>query len=445
LSLKIYDTLEKKKKIFKPQKGKVVKMYVCGPTVYGPDHLGHARMGVFYDTLRKYLEYKGYQVKMVQNITDVGHLSDDADMGEDKIERAAKEEAKTPAQIAEYYTKRHFNDMDKLNVSRPTFAPKASEYIPQMIKAVEELIDKGYAYESGGNVYYDVSKFKKYGQLSGKKPDDLINSVRVEEDKKKKSPLDFALWLKAEPAHLQKWESPWSRGYPGWHLECSVMNRELLGETIDIHGGAIELAFPHHENELAQSEVLNQKKFVRYWVHIGMVQVDGVKMGKSKGNFITIRNLLKKYSGDQIRLGLLLTHYKKPFDYTSKRLNTAGKILARLLKAKNDLKSNSNNYLRAKFEEIMDNNLNTPALISFWLENLDKIDEGLFEDIQNILGLKLVKPEVPDKIIKLAEQREQLREKGNYNQADKLRKKIKKEGFVVEDKDKGYEVWRQDG
>jgi cysteinyl-tRNA synthetase len=335
--------------------------------------------------------------------------------------------------------------MDKLNVSRPTFAPKASEYIPQMIRAVEELIKKDYAYESGGNVYYDVSKFKKYGQLSGKKPDDLINSVRVEEDKKKKSPLDFALWLKAEPAHLQKWESPWSRGYPGWHLECSVMNRELLGETIDIHGGAIELAFPHHENELAQSEVLNQKKFVRYWVHIGMVQVDGVKMGKSKGNFITIRNLLKKYSGDQIRLGLLLTHYKKPFDYTSKRLNTAGKILARLLKAKNDLKSNSNNYLRAKFEEIMDNNLNTPALISFWLENLDKIDEGLFEDIQNILGLKLVKPEVPDKIIKLAEQREQLREKGNYNQADKLRKKIKKEGFVVEDKDKGYEVWRQDG
>lgn len=444
MSLKILDTFSNKKKKFIPQKNNTVKMYVCGPTVYGPDHLGHGRMGVFYDVFRRYLEYRGYEVEVVQNITDVGHLTDDGDRGEDKIEKEAKKEQKSPQEIATYYTKRHFNDMAKINVKKPTYSPRASQYIPQMIKFVEELINKGYAYEKAGNVYFRINKFEDYGKLSGKNIAELKESVRVDKDQEKENPLDFALWLKASPEHLQKWDSPWSKGYPGWHLECSVMNRELLGDTIDIHGGAIELAFPHHENEIAQSEAMTGRRFVRYWVHIGMVQVEGVKMGKSKGNFITIRQLLKQHSSDQIRLALLLTHYRKPFDYTSKRLNEAQKIVNKLIQAQKKLDSKARPKLRDKFESILDDNLNTPALISFWLENMDKMDKDLFADIKDVLGLKLVEPKLPDKIIELAEERKKLRKQNNFKQADKIRKKIEQEGYQIRDVGQDqYEIWKK--
>jgi len=435
LSLKIFDTFQNKIVRFKPGDKNRVKIYICGPTVYGPSHLGHGRVGIFYDTLRRYLEYKGYGVEMVQNITDVGHLTDDGDTGEDKIEQKAKAEEKSPQEIANYYTKRHFNDMDKLNILRPTYAPKASEYIPKMIEFVEKLIDKDYAYESGGNVYFAIDKFSNYGQLSGKDLQEMMKSVRVEKDKNKKNSLDFALWLRAEPEHLQKWDSPWSKGYPGWHLECSVMNLELLGETIDIHGGAIELAFPHHENEIAQSEALTDKKFVRYWIHIGMVQVDGVKMGKSKNNFITLRELLKNYSSDQIRIALLMTHYRRPFDHTKQRLDEAQKILNKLIDAKDSLLDKEGLGLRKQFEEIMDSNLNTPKLFTFLVNNLESLDKKLFNDIKIILGLKLDKPVIPEKINKMAEERKKLRDQNKYVAADQIRRKIKKKGYQIRDID----------
>lgn len=444
MSFKIYDTFQDKLVKFKPGSKNKVKIYVCGPTVYGPDHLGHGRVGVFYDTLRRYLAYKGYKTIVVQNITDVGHLTDDADSGDDKIEKKAKQEKKTPQEIAQYYTKRHFNDMDKLNVLRPTYAPRATEYIPKMIEFVEELIEKGYAYESGGNVYFDISRFESYGELSGKNLDQMMESVRVKKDKLKKNPLDFALWLKAEPEHLQKWDSPWSKGYPGWHLECSVMNRELLGDTIDIHGGAIELAFPHHENEIAQSEALTGKQFVRYWVHIGMVQVEGVKMGKSKDNFITLRKLLNDHSSDQIRVALLMTHYRKPFDYTQKKLAEAQTIVDKLIAAQDNLKDRDSANLREEFEEIMNANMNTPKLFTFLLNNLGNFDKELFDDIRNVLGLKLVKPEIPDKIKKLAKERQKLRDEKKFVAADQIRKKIEKEGYQIRDIGKNsYEILKK--
>jgi cysteinyl-tRNA synthetase len=442
MTLVLYNSLASGKEEFKSLEKNKVKMYVCGPTVYGPDHLGHGRIGVFYDVLRNYLEYKGYQVNMAQNITDVGHLTGDMEDGEDKIEKEAKKEGKTPRQIADYYTKRHFNDMAKLNVGKPTFNPKATDYIPQMIQAIEDLIDKGYAYESGGNVYFDVSKFKNYGKLSRRKTEEMIKEVRVEKDKNKDDPLDFALWLKADN-HLQKWESPWGVGYPGWHLECSVMNKELFGKTIDIHGGANELSFPHHENEIAQSEAWNNADFVRYWVHIGLVQVDGRKMGKSNNNFITLRELLKEHNSDQIRLALLTTHWRKPFDYSEDKIDQAQTIINQLIKAKANLKKRANPKLRERFEEIMDNNINTPRLITFLVENLENLDEKLFNDITNILGLKLEKTELPKEILKIANQRKRLRKNGKYKEADIIRKKIEEKGYKIEDTEDGYEIWKK--
>ena len=439
--LSIYNTLTRKKDPFKPQKGKEVKMYICGPTVYGPDHLGHARIGIFYDVLRRYLEYRGYQVKMVQNITDVGHLTDDADSGEDKIEKEAKEADQSPQQIAQYYTQRHFNDMVKLKVKRPADSPKATEYIPQMIGFVKDLIEKGYAYQVGGNVYFDIKKFKDYGKLSNRKLEELKEAVRIDSDSQKKFPLDFALWLKADPNHRQKWDSPWGKGYPGWHLECSVMNRELLGDTVDIHGGANELIFPHHENEIAQSEALTGQPFVKYWVHIGLVTVNGEKMGKSKGNFITIRDLLKKCSVNQIRIALLSTYFRKPFDYSRKRMEQAQRVLDKLSQAKVHLQKEETPKLRAKMEKIMDNSINTPRLISFWLENKDQMGLKLFTDIENILGVEIGKPKVPANIKRKAEERESYRKSGNFKKADQLREQIESSGYQLKDREGGFEIW----
>ena len=293
MSLHLYNTLTRKQKnLSRLHEGKV-GMYVCGPTVYGHAHLGHAKSYVSFDILVRYLRYLGYNVTYIQNITDVGHLTDDADAGEDKLAVAARKEHKHPMALAEYYTASYFEDMDKLNVLRPDISPRATGHIPEQIELVQTLIEKGYAYEVNGSVYFDVSKFKDYGKLSGRNVEEMQAGARVEVSEEKKNPADFALWKKAEPNHIMQWKSPWGMGYPGWHLECSVMSMKYLGKTIDIHGGGLENQFPHHECEIAQSEAANGVQFVRYWMHNNMVTVDGQKMGKSLGNFITLKQVFQ--------------------------------------------------------------------------------------------------------------------------------------------------------
>ena len=288
--LKVHNSLGRKLQEFKPLREGFVGIYVCGPTVYGHCHIGHAKSYVSFDVIVRYLRYLGYHVRYVQNITDVGHLTDDADMGEDKIGVKAREMGIEPMEVAEMFTRSYFEDMDALNVQRPDISPRASGHIPEQIELVKALLDKGHAYEVEGNVYFDVPSFPEYGKLSGRSLDELAEGERVEGREDKRHPADFALWRRAEPGHLMRWNSPWGAGFPGWHLECSVMSTKYLGETADIHGGGIENSFPHHEDEIAQTEAATGKPFVRYWLHNGMVTVNGQKMGKSLGNFITLKD-----------------------------------------------------------------------------------------------------------------------------------------------------------
>lgn len=305
MALQLYNSLTRKKEEFKPINEGRVGMYVCGPTVYGHAHLGHAKSYVSFDLLVRYMRYLGYSVTYVQNITDVGHLTDDADQGEDKIAKAAAKEHKHPMAIAEYYTRSYFEDMDKLNCLRPDISPRATGHIIEQIELVKTLLEKGYAYESAGSVYFDISKFAEYGKLSGRNVEDMQAGARVEVSEEKRNPADFALWKKAEANHIMQWPSPWGAGFPGWHLECSVMAMKYLGKTIDIHGGGLENQFPHHECEIAQSEAANGVQFVRYWIHNNMVTVEGQKMGKSLNNFI---NLKQAFTGEHDRLTLSLIH-----------------------------------------------------------------------------------------------------------------------------------------
>ena len=312
-----------------------VGIYVCGPTVYGHAHLGHAKSYVSFDVLVRYMRYLGYSVTYVQNITDVGHLTDDADAGEDKIAKAARKEHKHPMALAEYYTRSYFEDMDKLNCVRPDISPRASGHIVEQIELVKTLLAKGFAYAVNGSVYFDVSKFPEYGKLSGRNTEEMMAGARVEVSQEKRNPADFALWKKAEPNHIMQWPSPWGMGYPGWHLECSAMSTKYLGQPFDIHGGGMENKFPHHECEIAQSEAANGVPFVRYWVHNNMVTVDGQKMGKSLGNFITLKQvftdlpepkhekLSRKYDPLAVRFLILNSHYRSPLDFSDEALSAA--------------------------------------------------------------------------------------------------------------------------
>jgi cysteinyl-tRNA synthetase len=391
MALHLHNTLTRKTEEFKPlHKGKV-GMYVCGPTVYGHAHLGHAKSYVSFDMLVRYLRYLGYSVNYIQNITDVGHLTDDADAGEDKLVVAARKEHKHPMAIAEYYTASYFEDMDKLNILRPDISPRATGHIPEQIELVQTLIDKGYAYEVSGSVYFDVSKFKDYGKLSGRKVEEMQAGARVEISEEKRNPADFALWKKAEPNHIMQWKSPWGMGYPGWHLECSVMSMKYLGKTIDIHGGGIENQFPHHECEIAQSEAANGVQFVRHWIHNNMVTVDGQKMGKSLGNFITLKEvfsnspqekherLSRKYDPLAVRQLILNSHYRSPLDFSDAALFAAQsgydkiketvkairrktpKVSVRIVDPQVEKKLNE---LKDKFENAMNDDLNTSVALS---------------------------------------------------------------------------------
>lgn len=372
MSLKIYNTLSRQKEVFVPLVEGRVGIYVCGPTVYGHSHIGHAKSYVSFDVVVRWLRHLGYKVKYVQNITDVGHLTDNADEGEDKIAEQAKREKLEPMEIAQAYTRSFFEDMDALGVLRPNISPTASGHIPEQIELIKTLIQKGYAYEVNGSVYFSVSAFSGYGKLSGRtKQEELEAGTRVAVRSEKRNPSDFALWKKAEPGHLMRWPSPWGWGYPGWHIECSAMSMKYLGETFDIHGGGMENQFPHHECEIAQSEAATGKPFVRYWMHNNMVTVNGVKMGKSLGNFTTIKDALQKVSPLVLRFFILQSHYRSTLDFSDAALYAAKAGLdklhetyARLLNAPEGTGVLKLKRFEQAFHEAMNDDFNSPVAIA---------------------------------------------------------------------------------
>jgi len=379
-NLHVTNTLTRKREPFEPLDPPHVGMYVCGPTVYGDAHIGHAKSYVSFDVIVRYLRYLGYQVTYVQNITDVGHLTDDADEGEDKVEKAARAKKIHPMAIAETFARRYFEDMDRLNVLRPDISPRASGHIVEQIEHVKHLLETGHAYEVGGNVYFDVSSFSKYGRLSGRNVEDMQAGARVEAKSEKRSPADFALWKRAEPGHIMQWTSPWGMGYPGWHLECTVMSQKYISETLDIHGGGIENQFPHHENEIAQAEAASGKPFVKYWLHNNMVTVGSQKMGKSLGNFITLRDAFEKWDPMVLRMFILQSHYRSQTDFSEEALEAAKEGYGRLLRTFRRLEraiatpestsGGSTAGLDAaesaarRFGEAMDDDFNTPGAMA---------------------------------------------------------------------------------
>ncbi len=476
MTLKFYNSLTKKKDVFTPLNEGRVNMYVCGPTVYDHPHIGHAKSYVSFDVIVRYLRHLGYKVRYVQNITDVGHLTDNADAGEDKILKRAQRERVEPAELVEIYTRSYFEDMDALNNLRPDISPRATAHIPEQIEMVESLIEKGFAYASNGSVYFDVQKFAEYGKLSGRKQEELEAGARIEINPEKRNPADFALWKKAEPGHIMRWNSPWGVGFPGWHLECSAMSMKYLGQTLDIHGGGLENIFPHHECEIAQSEASNKTQFVKYWIHNNMVTVNGQKMGKSLGNFVTLKDAFKKYHPLTIRFFILTTHYRSPLDFSNEALDAADKGLERLYNTIRNLREQIDSakdgqipsgiyekleqYKKA-FLDAMDEDINTPGAIAAlfdlskevntllnsgqeiskkcW-EDIDKFYQELSGDILGILpktfeSAQKGEADVLDKVVHvLIDTRNELRKAKQWQLSDFIRNKLTEIGIVLDDK-----------
>jgi cysteinyl-tRNA synthetase len=377
MALTIYNTLSREKEVFTPIAPPRVAMYVCGPTVYSDSHIGHAKSYVTFDVVRRYLKFLGYNVTFVENITDVGHLTDDADEGEDKLAKKGAEVKQHPMQIAETYTRNFYEDMAAMNVLPPDIAPRATGHIIEQIEMIRDLVQKGFAYEVGGSVYFDVTKDPDYGKLSGRKTEDQEAQGRVESRSEKRNPQDFALWKKAEKGHILHWPSPWGEGFPGWHIECSAMSMKYLGQTLDIHGGGIENQFPHHECEIAQSESSTGKQFVRYWMHNNMVTVDGKKMGKSLGNSSYLRDLFKEFDPMTLRYFLLGSHYRSTTEFKIDAIQAAGtgyeKLLATVDRLRQAVNVNGTNELTGsdkanpifvQFTEDMNDDFNTPKAIA---------------------------------------------------------------------------------
>ena len=386
--LLIYNTLTRKKERFEPIHSPNVGLYVCGPTVYGDPHLGHARPAITFDILFRYLRHLGYKVRYVRNITDVGHLEHDADEGEDKIAKKARLEQLEPREIAQYYTNRYHQAMDALNVLPPSIEPHATGHIIEQIELVREILDNGFAYESNGSIYFDIEAYNKkqhYGILSGRNLENVINESRqLDGVGEKHNQADFALWKKAQPEHIMRWKSPWSDGFPGWHCECTAMGRKYLGEHFDIHGGGMDLVFPHHECEIAQSVASQGSEMVKYWMHNNMITINGQKMGKSLGNFITLEqfftgnhdSLEKAYSPMTIRFFILSAHYRGTVDFSNDALKASEKGLEKLMTALSDLDriktsktsdaatSNLVGALRQRCYDAMNDDLATPVVIS---------------------------------------------------------------------------------
>ncbi|MFA5128467.1 MAG: cysteine--tRNA ligase [Patescibacteria group bacterium] len=473
--LKLYNSLTKQKEIFQSlseekNKKKLVTMYTCGPTVYDYVHIGNLRSFLIADLLRRFLEFKGYKVKQVMNITDVGHMTSDAEAGEDKMEAAARREKKDPWQIAKFFAKAFFADAKKMNFLKAWKYPKATDHIKEMIKIIEKLIKNGYAYEVNGSVYFDLSKFSDWGKLSGNKLEDLIAGARVEVNLEKKHPYDFALWIK-NPSHIMQWNSPWGKGYPGWHIECSAMAMKYLGETIDIHTGGEDNKFPHHESEIAQSEGATGKQFVRYWLHVKHLMVDGEKMSKSKGNFYTLNQILEKgFSPRALRYLLLSTHYRDSLNFTFESLGAAEKNITKIDETWTrlngvDYKADGDDKLFGvaeknfvDFEAALSDDLNISgglaALLNFVKEINVAISRGISKDEVNIaertllamdgvlgFGLEILKEEkISEKIKNLLSEREQARKNKDWEKSDELRAEIEKQGYVVEDTTEGQKV-----
>lgn len=488
-TLTIYNSLTRKKEKFEPLKPPFVGMYVCGPTVYGEPHLGHAKSYVSFDIIYRYMLHLGYKIRYVQNITDVGHLTDDADEGEDKIQKQSKVEQLEPMEVVEHYMAAYFRDMDALNVKRASIYPRPSGHIPEQIEYIEDLINKGLAYEVDGSVYFDIAKYSKdhnYGKLSGRDVDELLQGAAERElagQEKKKNQLDFALWKKADENHLMKWRSPWGYGYPGWHIECTAMSQKYLGETFDIHGGGMENIFPHHECEVAQAEGRYGQSFARYWIHNNMVTVNGQKMGKSQGNSITIKQLL---NGDHelleeafhpmtVRFLILQSHYRKPLDFSNEALNSASKGYQRLIEAYNKLQ-NLKPGQESSFDiqqwsddcyEAMNDDFNTPRLIAElfeatnWInkvrngesslkeEDLDLLKQRFEDFMIGILGLRIEKDSKAEQKVEglmdmLLELRQQARQKKDFETADYIRDELKRQGFEIQDSKEGTEWYIAD-
>ena len=392
--LYIYNSLDRKKEEFVSHTPGHVGMYVCGPTVYGDGHLGHARPAITFDILFRYLQHIGYKVRYVRNITDVGHLENDSDSGEDKIAKKARLEELEPMEVVQYYLNRYHKAMDALNVLPPSIEPHASGHMIEQIEYIKRILDAGYAYESNGSVYFDVENYNKvhhYGKLSGRNIDDLLNTTRqLDGQEEKRNSFDFALWKKASDEHIMRWPSPWSDGFPGWHMECSAMGLKYLGDYFDIHGGGMDLLFPHHECEIAQSVAAQGHESVRYWMHNNMITVNGQKMGKSLGNFITLdefftgsHNMLAQaYAPMTIRFFILMAHYRSTVDFSNEALQAAEKGLTRLMEAYNNIEkveasaSSSVNVaaVKAKMYDAINDDLNSPIVISHLFEYVTMIN-----------------------------------------------------------------------
>ncbi len=483
MPLKIYNTLTRQKEEFRPLHEGYVGMYVCGPTVYGHSHIGHGKSYVSFDIILRFLRYLGFKVTYVQNITDVGHLLGDTNEGEDRLLRQGRLEQKHPMEIAEIYTRSYFEDMDALNVLRPDISPRASGHIIEQIEMVKALMAKGFAYEVNGSVYFDVSKDPGYGKLSGRNIEEAESGTRVEVKSEKKHPNDFALWKHAEPEHIMRWPSPWGAGFPGWHVECSAMSMKYLGPTFDIHGGGMDNQFPHHECEIAQSEHVTGKQFVRYWIHNNLVTVDGQKMSKSLGNFILLKDAFKKYHPLVVRFFILQSHYRSTLDFTDeavegaargyeKLLNTLRNIRAELEKSPPSPESqpgviNAGGYKSAFLDAMMDD-CNTAQAIAILFDfarevntllgehkigsaDLREADRILTELGDTILGLFPAGAGVSSSSEKDTESclmqliidvRAEVRKQKLWPIADQIRERLTSAGITLEDKKDGT-VWRK--
>lgn len=485
--LTVYNTLHRKKELFESIHPDRVGMYVCGPTVYGDGHLGHARPAITFDLLFRFLQHLGYKVRYVRNITDVGHLEHDADDGEDKIAKKARLESLEPMEVVQYYLNRYHKAMERLNVLPPSIEPHASGHIIEQIEYIKRILDAGYAYISEGSVYFDVEKYNRdyhYGKLSGRNIDELLNTTReLDGQQEKRNSFDFALWKKAAPEHIMRWPSPWSDGFPGWHLECSTMGTKYLGEEFDIHGGGMDLLFPHHECEIAQSVAATGKETVRYWMHNNMITINGQKMGKSLGNFITLDQfftgnhplLSQAFSPMTIRFFILQAQYRSTLDFSSEALSASEKALQRLMDAWEKLKKLQPSELstvdvkglREKCYEAMCDDLNSPIVISLLFDAsksinsvLDKkatISESDLKELKDtfktfmfdILGLKeectaseSAENESYKKAIDLLLNiRMDAKAKKDWSTADFIRNRLSEIGFDIKDTKDGFE-WK---
>ena len=480
--LYIHNTLSRKKELFVPIKEPMVGMYVCGPTVYGDAHLGHARPAITFDILFRWLKYSGYKVRYVRNITDVGHLEHDADDGEDKIEKKARLEQLEPMEVVQHFTLRYHDAMRALNVLPPSIEPRASGHIPEQIEYARKILDSGFAYESGGSVYFDVEKYNKhhrYGILSGRNIDDIVENTRsLDGQSEKRRSVDFALWKKASAEHIMRWHSEWSDGFPGWHLECSAMGQKYLGEQFDIHGGGMDLIFPHHECEIAQSVAAVGHQAVKYWMHNNMITINGQKMGKSLGNFITLEEFFtgshklldSAYSPMTIRFFILQAHYRSTVDFSNEALIASQKGLSRLTEAYDRLQKitpSATTSVETKdwatmCREAMNDDLNTPIVISHLFDaakaintvydtkatisqtDIDSLKE-LFDTYIDILGLQTEQSsskyldsykKAVDLLLSL---RLEAKQSKNWALSDRIRDELASYGFVVKDTKEGFE------